>query len=302
MIEAPQYAYPQSLVTIGIPTFNRPDGLRKSLEFILKQTYTNLEIIISDNCSTDSRVQEIIHEFSARDQRIRSFRQRENIGLESNFNFVYQLAKGPYFIWMSDDDYFEADYIEKCVTFLESHPTFVLCSGVAKYYDGHQFLFTEPMFNVDQNSILGRLFQYFHLVQKNGNFYGVFRTGFLSTPPLPNILGSDWVFMAKMSVNGKLSYIDSTSYHRSIAGNSQTRKKMVEKAGLKNIKKLFFEIYLAYIISTNIFTDPEIRKKVGWLNRQLFKLMIFIQINWKLLFKFIKKKYRQLLKINPQGI
>src|SRR5690606_684570 len=106
-----------------------------------------------------------------------------------------------------------------------------------------------------------------------------FRTGFLSTPPLPDILGSDWVFMAKMSVNGKLSYIDSTFYHRSIAGNSQTRKKMIEKAGLKNIKKLFFETYLAYIISTNIFTDPEIRKKVGWINEQLFKLMVFIQIN-----------------------
>lgn len=277
------------LVTIGLPTYNRPVGLRKALEWILKQSYFNIEVIISDNCSTNADVEKITAEFAQRDSRIKVFRQKENIGLENNFNFVYAQSNAPYFTWMSDDDFFEAEYIEKCVAFLEQHPNHILCSGIAKYYDEDRYIFTEPMFRVDQTSITRRLFTYFKYVHKNGNFYGVFRTNSLINPPLPIITGSDWSFMAKLAVVGKLSYIDTTGYHRSVAGNSQTRKKMVEKAGLKNFKKVFFETYLAYTISKNIFTDPAIKEKVSWLKRQILISMIFLQINWKLFYKFIRK-------------
>lgn len=280
------------LVSIGLPTYNRPAGLRKALEWITRQTYQNIEVIISDNCSEIDEVQTTTEEFASKDQRIRVFRQEKNIGLENNFNFVYAQSGAPYFIWMSDDDFFESDYIEKCITFLEEHPQHILCSGIAKYYDGEKYIFSEPMFKVDQTSIVSRLFSYFKHVQKNGNFYGVFRNGKLSIPPLPNHIGSDWAFMAKLAVCGRLSYLDTTAYHRSIAGNSQTRKKMVEKAGVKTLKKLFFETYLAYNISKNIFTDPSIKIKTSWLNRKLLITMIFFQINCKLFFKFIKKVVR----------
>ena len=112
-------AYSMPLVTIGLPTYNRPAGLRKALEWILKQTYPNLEIIISDNCSTDQNVQIVTAEFLAKDSRIRVFRQKENIGLENNFNFVYAQSTAPYFIWMSDDDFFDA-ISDSSVKFLSS--------------------------------------------------------------------------------------------------------------------------------------------------------------------------------------
>lgn len=277
------------MVSIGLPTYNRPIGLQKALEWISRQTYQNIEVIISDNCSEIDEVQTITTEFAKKDQRIKVFRQEKNIGLENNFNFVYAQSKAPYFVWMSDDDFFESDYIEKCVTFLEQNPDYILCSGIAKYYDGETYMFSEPMFKVDQTSIASRLYTYFKLVHKNGNFYGVFRNQKLSIPPLPNHIGSDWAFMAKLSICGKLSYLDTTAYHRSIAGNSQTRKKMTEKAGVKNLKKLFFETYIAYNISTNIFTDPNIKKKVSCLNSRVLTAMIFFQINCKLFFKFIRK-------------
>lgn len=286
----------QPLVTIGLPTYNRPAGLRKALEWISKQTYSNFEVIISDNCSTIGEVSLIAHEFANRDHRIKVFRQKENIGLENNFNFVYAQSNAPYFIWMSDDDFFESDYVSNCVDFLERNTDYILCSGIPKYYDGERYLFTEPMFRVDQATISDRLFSYFDKVHKNGNFYGVFRTHYFVNPPLPKMIGSDWVFMAALAVVGKLTYIDTTGYHRSIAGNSQTRKKMVEKAGLRNYKKLFFETYLAYTISTSIFKDPNIKKKLSWLGRHAIVVLIFLQINWKLLFKFIKK----ILHINPE--
>ena len=88
-----------TLVTIGVPTYNRPQGLDKLLTCIHQQTYKNLEILISDNNSPDPAVTAVIEKYKALDHRIFSTRQIENIGVENNFNFVLNQAKGEYFMW-----------------------------------------------------------------------------------------------------------------------------------------------------------------------------------------------------------
>ena len=283
----------EPMVSIGLPTYNRPAGLRKALEWILQQTYPNLEILVSDNCSTNTEVQKITTEFAARDNRIRVFRQNENIGLENNFNYVYAQSLAPYFIWMSDDDFFDANYISDCVQFLEKNPDFVLCSGVAKYYSDDEYLFSEPMFRLDQQGFFARLFKYFYSVEKNGNFYGVFRNNLLDAAPLGVHAGCDWSFMGKMAMLGKLTYIESTSYHRSADGNSQTRQKMIEKFKLRGLKSLFFESYLAYSVAFNLFKDNAIRKIPCWTKQKILVIIIFAQINWRLLYKFIIKSTKR---------
>ncbi len=91
-------------LTIGIPTYNRPEGLEKVIQYLIKQDYQHLEIIISDNCSPNPRVKEILEHYAALDHRIRYFIQAKNIEAEPNFNFVFHQAKGDYFMWMADDD------------------------------------------------------------------------------------------------------------------------------------------------------------------------------------------------------
>ena len=84
------------LVSIGIPTFNRADGnLRKVIERALGQTYQNVEVIVSDNCSSD-RTPELVQ--SIEDHRLRYIRQEVNIGANNNFNFCLNQAKGEYFL------------------------------------------------------------------------------------------------------------------------------------------------------------------------------------------------------------
>ena len=97
------------LVSVGIPTYNRPKDLRRTLECITGQTYKNLEIIVSDNCSPGPETEAIVREFMAKDARIQYFRQQENKGGEFNFKFVLGKATGEYFMWAADDDYFEHD-------------------------------------------------------------------------------------------------------------------------------------------------------------------------------------------------
>ncbi len=280
----------EPLVTIGLPTYNRPVGLQKCLESILKQTYSNLEIIISDNCSTDEAVQNVIKQYAEKDGRIKHFRQPVNIGLEENFNFVYAKASADYFTWMSDDDYFDSNYVEVCVQFLEKNADHVLCSGIAKYYSGKDFLFDERMFKVEEDTSLKRIFKYFSKASKNGNFYGVFRNHMLRSKPIGEHVGCDWSFMAKLAVLGKLTYVSTTTYHRSADGNSGTRKKMVKKFRLNKFKTLFFETYSAYEICTHIFNDRVVSEKLSLVQKCGMITLIFFQLNYKFFMNFVRKK------------
>jgi len=101
------------LVTIGIPTYNRADGyLREALKSAVDQTYQNLEIIVSDNCSSDN-TDELVASFG--DDRIRYKRHAENIGPNNNFNYCVNEATGVFFLLLHDDDLIDADFIEKCI-------------------------------------------------------------------------------------------------------------------------------------------------------------------------------------------
>ena len=101
------------LISIGLPTFNRPEGLKKALMQLCNQTYSNIEIIISDNCSPNLQVQEIANSFNKSDLRVKYFRQTKNIGMFDNFRFVLNKSSGKYFMWASDDDEFDKFCIEK---------------------------------------------------------------------------------------------------------------------------------------------------------------------------------------------
>lgn len=105
------------LVTIGIPTYNRADGyLKNALESALAQTYENIEIVVSDNCSTDN-TGELVNSFG--DNRIRYFRQEVNTKVEQNFNFCVDQARGEYFLLLCDDDLIDPDFVESCINAID---------------------------------------------------------------------------------------------------------------------------------------------------------------------------------------
>jgi glycosyltransferase involved in cell wall biosynthesis len=101
------------LVSIGIPTYNRADGyLREALQSALRQAYDPLEIIVSDNGSTDGTEQYVTN---INDPRIRYFRQQEALSPNDNFNFCLNKAQGVYFLLLHDDDIIDDDFIEACM-------------------------------------------------------------------------------------------------------------------------------------------------------------------------------------------
>jgi glycosyltransferase involved in cell wall biosynthesis len=110
-------------VTVGIPTYNRPRGLAKTLARVTAQTYPNLEILVSDNCSPDElAVRDAVAPFLKHDPRICFHRQSTNLGSIGNFHYLLQQAKGEYFCWAADDDEIDATYIETLVQALRQNP------------------------------------------------------------------------------------------------------------------------------------------------------------------------------------
>jgi glycosyltransferase involved in cell wall biosynthesis len=106
-------------VSIGMPVYNAARHLHESLDSLLAQTFTDFEVIISDNASTDETA-EIVREYAARDARFRYIRQDVNRGAAANFNAVVEPARGQYFKWHAHDDRLEPTYLARCVEVLDA--------------------------------------------------------------------------------------------------------------------------------------------------------------------------------------
>ena len=115
-------------LSIGLPIYNGELFIERAIESILAQTFTDFELIISDNASTDS-TQEICQNFSKKDDRIQIFKQEKNIGIHRNFYFLLSQAKGEYFAWTAVDDYLDKDFMEKNLKVLESNNSIVSSIG-----------------------------------------------------------------------------------------------------------------------------------------------------------------------------
>jgi glycosyltransferase involved in cell wall biosynthesis len=121
-------------VSIGLPVFNAEKYLDQAIKSILEQTYLDLELIISDNASTD-RTQEICSAYAAKDPRVRYFRNEMNLGAAPNFNRVFELSATEYFKWAPYDDFIAPNFVSQCVEILDHNPNVVLCYSKMKIVD-----------------------------------------------------------------------------------------------------------------------------------------------------------------------
>jgi glycosyltransferase involved in cell wall biosynthesis len=112
-------------LSIGLPVYNGENYLAEAIEALLGQSYEDLELIISDNASTDGTA-DICRRYGKQDSRIRYIRQPRNIGLNPNHNFVVRQARGELFKMASHDDLYARDLLKRCVDALDEHPEAVL--------------------------------------------------------------------------------------------------------------------------------------------------------------------------------
>lgn len=192
------------LVSIGLPVYNGEKGLGRALDSIVGQDYPNLEIIVSDNGSTDT-TSAICAEYSRKDSRVRYYRSEENHGSIWNFNRVAELSSGKYFMWVAHDDDRHLSFVSACVDKLERSPDAVLCQvHTAVWIEGSQRLLYTATLASFENKV-GILARYRETLKSfpATAIYGVYRLEAMrKTKIFRKSLATDIAFAREMSIYG----------------------------------------------------------------------------------------------------
>ncbi len=108
-------------ISVAIATYNRAAMVRQAVEAALAQTLAPLEVVVTDDASTDA-TWETLSALAASDARVRVFRREQNSGGVGNWNYAIEETRGSYIAWCSDDDRHVPDHLEASVAYLEAHP------------------------------------------------------------------------------------------------------------------------------------------------------------------------------------
>ena len=203
-MSAPAAAPSRPLVSIGVPAYNAERFIACALDSLLGQTLTDLELIISDNGSTDG-TREICEGYARRDPRVRYIRQAANIGAAANWNVVAREARGEFFKWASASDTCEPTMLEHCVAELRADPGAVLCYGKTDLMDenGRSFeVYADDRAFVEERPS-ERFLRVLELLKLNNAQCGVFRLDVLRRTRLdrPYPTG-DMALMAELALYG----------------------------------------------------------------------------------------------------
>ncbi len=226
------------LVTIGIPTYNRATLLKRAIASALNQDYQNIEVIVSDNGSTDD-TEAVCREFYDQDVRLKFVRHSHNRGAAANFDAVLDMANGLYFMWLGDDDWIDVGYVSSCVQQLICNPAISLASGVPEYYRNGHRSHCGKVFDLLWDAWWLRVIVYYCRVSDNGMFYGVMRTAQIQQLRMPINMGGDWHLIANIVSLGKTVVVPEVSVHRELGGTSQSYQQIAASLALGRIHAAF---------------------------------------------------------------
>lgn len=219
-------------VNIGMPVYNGEAFVAAAIESLLAQTYTEFELIISDNASTD-RTEAICRDFAARDPRVRYHRLDKNLGAVPNFNRVFELSDAEFFKWAAADDVCAPTFLERCVQLLQRDPFAVWVHTQSTHIDAHGRLLTEAdavdVTYTTRNC--GSVQRRFRGVVFGGggclDSYGLIRSAVIRKTKLilPHF-GAEKVFIAELALHGAYREVPETLFfprvHDGGAGSLET--------------------------------------------------------------------------------
>jgi len=211
-------------VSIGLAVYNGEKYLEQAIDSILSQTFTDLELVISDNASTD-RTEEICRRFLAQDPRVRYHRNEKNIGGANNENMTFNLARGQYFRLAADDDYCGPELLAKSVEVLDRDSRLVLVYTRAVRVDGEgkeigvldRLLATAG----NPNERFRNLYTWNHNCEAT---YGLIRSDIMRKTDLQrNYTDSDRTFLCELSLHGKFHQIPELLFYKRYHAGMSTR-------------------------------------------------------------------------------
>jgi glycosyltransferase involved in cell wall biosynthesis len=224
------------LVSIGLPLRNEEKVIEQALDSLLRQTYENIEVVVSDNASDDA-TEEIARAYARRDPRVRYHRQSVNIGLQANFAFVIRAATGPYFRWVGGDDRLEQSYVTRCLPVLLDDPRLLMVTSQQLFTERDGITRTEPYFGsaLRSNSAIERFDELLRLLNAShllmDPMHGLMRRErVVALKPTESKLRGDQVFAARLALAGPWAHVNEVLAHRSWP--DETRSVLAERLGV----------------------------------------------------------------------
>jgi glycosyltransferase involved in cell wall biosynthesis len=192
-------------LSMGLPVYNGERFLPQTLEAILAQTFTDFELAIVDNASTDGTAA-ICQDFARRDRRVRYHLNERNIGGGPNWNRAFEMsAPAPYFKWVAHDDIYGPAFLERCVSALDADPGAVLAFTRAEFVDeaGQTIAERKSTLPLDSPDVVAR-FEALFTTYDCLEIFGVMRREHLQRRPvMGQHVDGDGVLLANLALRGR---------------------------------------------------------------------------------------------------
>ncbi len=200
-------------VSIAVPVFNGQRFIARTLQSLLDQTFSNLEIIVTDNASTDA-TEQICRDFAARDPRVRYYRAQANRGISANFRWGFELARGEYFRWNAADDFVAPTFVQKCVEILAADASVVLAFARTRIVDEEDQPIRDNTYDAAADlaspaARFNRLITIDHRRHGAHELWGLMRRADLARIPVyDRVVRSDSIMLARLALLGRFRCID----------------------------------------------------------------------------------------------
>ncbi|MEU0570255.1 glycosyltransferase family 2 protein [Nonomuraea sp. NPDC005983] len=207
-----------ALVTIGLPTYNGADRLERTILSVLGQDHPHLELVISDNASTDG-TEQLCRDFAATDPRIVYHRQPQNVGAVANFTQAMRMSRGEFFRWIGDDDWIAPNCVSRSLRAFAADERLVLVTAQTSYtsegrthtarYEGAALGSDDPAERFAE--MLRLLTESYDVIDP---LYGMQRRSVGAAIPRPVLVREDELAAARYALAGPWAHVNEVLSHR----------------------------------------------------------------------------------------
>jgi len=237
----------EPLVSVCLPVRNGERRLAEVIRSVLSQDHPHLELVISDNASTDG-TEEICRELARHDDRIVYHRQRDGVGLLDNFVAAMRRARGVYLRWIGDGDTLHPAYVSRCVAAFAEDERRVLVTTQICYvspdgttrtgtYDGTGLASADP--SVRFAEILRLLNESYLVIDP---LYGMMRRATVAALPRVNSYREDQLLAARLALAGPWGHIPEPLAWR-VRDDSERPREVARKLGLPT-----WQVYVSTVL------------------------------------------------------
>ena len=214
-------------VTVGLPVYNGERHLREAIESILGQSMGDLQLLISDNASTDG-TPGICEEYVARDPRVRYFRNDHNVGVFRNYDLAFQRSDADYFKWAAVGDICAPTFVSRCMEVLTRQADVVLAFPRTVLFDtelGDGRVYDDEL-DLQDDSPGERFRKFLGRARLNNVMNGVIRADKLRETALNQVFkSSDMSMIAELTLRGKFVQLPEALYFRRARPQTATAHK-----------------------------------------------------------------------------